>query len=99
MQSETEKLLSKQLRRDEKRIMREQNKAVEDTEGLLNIQKMRQERLVCLHFFLNLCYIYVNNTCVYYLVDLYKIIYHYILIIKKSYLNYKPIIKYSHFKK
>lgn len=57
LQSETEKLLSKQLRRDEKRIMREQNKAVEDTEGLLNIQKMRQERLVCLNVFFIIIYV------------------------------------------
>ena len=49
IQSESEKLLSKQLRKDEKRIMREQNKAVEDPENLFNIQKMKQERLVNLN--------------------------------------------------
>lgn len=47
LQSETEKLISKQLRKDEKRIQREQNKASEETDAVLNIQKLKQMRLVC----------------------------------------------------
>lgn len=44
IQSETEKMLSKQLRKDEKRIQREQNKVVDEPGNVLNAQKLKQMR-------------------------------------------------------
>ncbi|XP_035210499.1 activating signal cointegrator 1 complex subunit 3-like, partial [Stegodyphus dumicola] len=44
IQSETEKLLSKQIRKDEKRIQRDQNRGIEENPGILNPQRLKQLR-------------------------------------------------------